>query len=135
MIPEDTRQAIITLHDKGMQTRVISLTLKVSRNTVRRVLRGDSIDRTEHASPLDEHVPLITQAYRSCGGNVVRVAEVLKDHGIEIPYSTLTRLVRNIGLRMPQKVRAGAYEFGPGEEMQHDTSPHKVIMDGKPIIA
>ena len=135
MIPEDIRQAIITLHAKGMKTRGISRTLKVSRNTVRRVLKGDSLDRMEQTSRLDEHVPLITQAYHSCAGNVVRVAEILKDHGVDIPYSTLTRLVRKIGLREQKKTRAGSYTFGPGEEMQHDTSPHKVIMDGKPIIA
>src|SRR5690606_2880534 len=31
----------------------------------------------------------------------------------------------------PPKLPAGRYEFGPGEEMQHDTSPHDVLVGGK----
>jgi hypothetical protein len=37
-------------------------------------------------------------------------------------------------LREPPK-RAGRYHFGPGEEMQHDTSPHRVVIAGKAITA
>ncbi|MCP3880262.1 MAG: IS21 family transposase, partial [Sulfitobacter sp.] len=58
-----------------------------------------------------------------CEGNVVRVQEVLEtEHEIRIPYSTLTRWVREADLRAP-KQRAGRYHFGMGEEMQFDTSP------------
>lgn len=31
--------------------------------------------------------------------------------------------------------RSGVYEFGPGEEMQHDTSPHRPILCGKKVTA
>jgi hypothetical protein len=66
---------------------------------------------------------------------VVRVQEVLEaDHGIRIPYSTLTRWVREAALRAP-KQRAGHYDFAPGEEMQLDTSPHRVVLAGKPVTA
>ena len=40
-------------------------------------------------------------------------------------YSTLTRWVREADLREPP-LRAGEYNFVPGREMQHDTSPHRV---------
>jgi hypothetical protein len=60
---------------------------------------------------------------------------MLAEHGISIGYSTLTRIARELGLREPEKKRAGVYTFGPGEEMQHDTSPHKVILAGKPMTA
>ena len=40
-------------------------------------------------------------------------------------YSTLTRWVREADLREPPR-RAGEYNFVPGREMQHDTSPHRV---------
>jgi hypothetical protein len=37
--------------------------------------------------------------------------------------------VRDLDLREDhQKPRSGIYEFGPGQEMQHDTSPHQVLM-------
>jgi antirestriction protein ArdC len=66
---------------------------------------------------------------------VVRVQEVLEaDHGIRIPYSTLTRWVREAALRVP-KARAGRYDFAPGEEMQFDTSPHRVVVAAKPLTA
>jgi len=65
---------------------------------------------------------------------VVRAQEILAERGIAIGYSTLTRIVRDQGLREKKK-RAGEYTFGPGEEMQHDTSPHKVLLDGKPRTA
>jgi transposase len=60
---------------------------------------------------------------------------MLKDQGLEIPYSTLTRVIRDMGLRQPQKVKAGSYSFAPGEEMQHDTSPYKVSLNGKTVTA
>jgi hypothetical protein len=80
---------------------------------------------------------LVKDAFQRCKGNVVRVAEVLSDeHQLVIPYSTLTRMVREIGLREDAPTqRSGQYTFGPGEEMQHDTSPHRLIMGGRQITA
>jgi hypothetical protein len=43
----------------------------------------------------------------------------------------LTALCRRHGIgRMPAKP-AGHYYFEPGEEMQHDTSPHQVVLGGR----
>lgn len=62
----------------------------------------------------------------------MRIAEELSErHGITIPYPTLTWLLRRWDLRTPRRKRAGEYIFGPGEEMQHDTSPHTVKIGGK----
>jgi Mu transposase, C-terminal domain len=68
---------------------------------------------------------------------VVRIREILSDkYGHDIPYSTLTRLVQKMGLRDgKKKQRAGSYNFGPGEELQHDTSPHRITLGGKKITA
>jgi len=77
----------------------------------------------------------VRELFKRTKGNVVRVQEILKDHGHTVPYSTLTRIVRDLDLREDQKVRAGTYTFGPGEEMQHDTSPHQVLIDGKKVKA
>jgi hypothetical protein len=77
----------------------------------------------------------ISEAFVRCEGNVVRVQEVLAaDHGITIPYSTLTRWVREADLRSP-KQRTGRYHFGMGEEMQFDTSPHQLKLNDRPVKA
>ncbi len=77
----------------------------------------------------------IKAAFVRCEGNVVRVKEVLEaDHEITIPYSTLTRWVREADLRAP-KQRAGRYYFEMGEEMQFDTSPHRLKLGDKQIKA
>jgi len=53
-----------------------------------------------------------------------------------VPYSSITHLVREMELREgKKKKRAGQYSFGPGEECQHDTSPHKIVLDGKKQVA
>jgi hypothetical protein len=68
---------------------------------------------------------------------VIRVQEILQDqYGRSVPYSTLTRIVRDLDLREDnKKLRSGTYEFGPGQEMQHDTSPHVVLLGGKKVKA
>jgi len=117
--------------------REISRALKVSRNTVRRVLREAERAKTSAEDPrLQGIVELLPELYRDCKGNAVRIGEVLKDtHRIEIAYSTLTRLIReHTELRTPKK-RSGTYTFGPGEEMQHDTSPHHLLLGGKRVKA
>jgi len=80
-------------------------------------------------------LPLLQQTFALCEGNVVRVQEVLAaDHGIAIPYSTLTRWVREADLRTPKR-RAGRYHFEMGEEMQFDTSPHRLTLNDRPVKA
>ncbi len=43
--------------------------------------------------------------------------------------------MRDLELREDRKKRAGTYEFGPGEEMQHDTSPHQAVIGGRKVKA
>ena len=65
----------------------------------------------------------------------MRIQEILRDeYNLEVSYSTLTRLIRNQGLREPKR-RRGIYRFGPGEEMQHDTSPHRLRLGEKTLTA
>jgi hypothetical protein len=65
----------------------------------------------------------------------VRLREVLLErYGHDVAYSSMTRIVRKLELR-EKKQRAGVYEFGPGEELQHDTSPHHLILGGKNVTA
>jgi transposase len=133
MMNQDTAQAILNLRDKGVSIREISRLLHVSRNTVRNVVRGKRQPRPQRASRYEELAPLIQEKLKLCKGNAVRVQEILLDnYGHEVPYSTLTRLVRDLELREGARTkRSGIYQFGPGEEMQHDTSPHQVILAEK----
>ena len=113
--------------------REISRLLKLSRNAVRRILR----EREVAAVPPCPAPTLakLDDAFARAGGNVARVQQLLAaETDLRVPYSTLTRWIREAGLRSPPR-RAGEYSFAPGEEMQHDTSPHRMMMVGKAITA
>jgi hypothetical protein len=114
--------------------RKIAEILKLSRNTVKRVVRGEW-QKPCRQSPHEELIPLVREEFANTQGNVVRVREILEGRGHEVPYSTLTRIVREQELRDNGKKRSGAYTFGPGEEMQLDTSPHQVELGGKKVKA
>src|SRR6202790_1853766 len=126
MIPIEIGNTVQTLRAQGHSLREISRLLALSRNTVRRILRQP--DRAvDEATPCDETtLAKLTAAFERARGNVVRVQELLAGDGLDASYSTLTRWVREAGLRAPPR-RAGEYDFAPGEEMQHDTSPHRVV--------
>lgn len=137
MMTQDMVQAIVSLKEKKIGVREISRILRVSRNTVRRVLRGKGQPRAPRPSHYEDLAPLIQETLKFCKGNAVRVQEILRDtHGQDIPYSTLTRVVRDLDLREEaRKKRAGTYPFEPGAETQHDTSPHPLELDGRKLKA
>ena len=135
MIPYEIREAIQALRQQGRAIREISRALKISRNTVRRALRQKPAKTPTSSAPDPALVAVLPELYRRCKGNGVRIRDLLKEaYGIEIAYSTLTSLLREQQLREPKR-RSGSYTFGPGEEMQHDTSPHRLELGGKPVTA
>src|SRR5271165_1508564 len=126
MTPTETRSAVRGLQMQGHSLREISRLLAMSRNTVRRILREAAGNAGGEPLPCDEATLVrLKAAFALARGNVVRVRELLADDGLELAYSTLTRWVRDADLRGPPR-RAGEYDFAPGQEMQHDTSPHRV---------
>ena len=135
MTPIEIRNSVLTLRQQGTRLREISRLLHLSRNTVRRILR-DPAAPAARAGVLDEAMQQrLTQVYARAGGNAVRMGQLLADeHDLAPPYSTLTRWVREAELREPPK-RSGEYHFAPGQEMQHDTSPHRLEVAGKPLTA
>jgi transposase len=137
MIDNEIKETILNLHQRGVKIRQINRILNVSRNTVRQVLRGKWQEAPMRTSRYEEMTPIIQELFNTCKGNAVRVQEILSDqYGHLIPYSSLTRLVRELELRQGKKKhRAGQYEFAPGQEMQHDTSPHQVMLNGKKVKA
>jgi hypothetical protein len=61
----------------------------------------------------------------------VRVHEKLAAEGATLSYAALTAFCRRQGIGQKPIVVAGRYDFKPGEEMQHDTSPHTVEVGGR----
>jgi hypothetical protein len=94
---------------------------------------------TEKSSPKKERerslVEQIIPLLSSCRGNLVRVHDILLEEHPSLPYSTLTYWVRKYALREPRPQRVGEYVFNPGIEMQHDTSPHRLLLSGVPVKA
>ena len=135
MISDETKQAILTMYQKECGIRHIGRTLKVSKNTVRRVIRGEAGETVVKTSRYQQLRPVISDLFKLCRGNVVRIQEIVEQkHGHLIPYSTLTHIVRDLDLR-ETKQRAGSYTFPPGQEMQHDTSPHTLFIGEKRVKA
>jgi transposase len=125
MTPTEIRTAVRTLQAQGHSLREISRLLALSRNTVRRILRASDRPVAEGAACDEATLATVKARFEQARGNVVRVRELLAEDGLEVSYSTLTRWVREADLRRPPR-RAGDYQFVPGQEMQHDTSPHRV---------
>lgn len=111
--------------------RAIARAVGVSRNTVRRVLEQGTVDvpPVERVEKLDEELARVRELFAQYEGNRALVHEHLEGAGVG--YSTLTGFCRRHGIGVAPKERAGRYEFLPGEEMQHDTSPHKVTVAEK----
>ena len=78
---------ILNLHRQGLRVREIARTLRISRNTVRRVVRGElsEEDKVQTEHPIEVHLDAL---YALAGGNGVRIQELAQElHGIEIAYS------------------------------------------------
>lgn len=78
---------------------------------------------------------LLQRLYQECDGYAQRVHEKLvEDERIQIQYSTLTRLLRELGLRRSQELRCERVADEPGAEMQHDTTRYAIRLDGTPAM-
>lgn len=132
MLDLDTRTAILKLHEQGHGLRPIARLVGVSRNAVREVLKSGvrEVPPLERASQLDPHVDRVRELYALCRGNLVRVGEILGDEGVKVAYSTLTGFCRRHKIGVVPQLPVGEYHFVPGQEMQHDTSPHRVQIGG-----
>lgn len=134
MLDEDTRRAIFQLRKQQHSLVAIAKALGVSKDAVRAVLESGTFEvpKLHRPSRLEAHVERIVTLHKSCRGNLERVREELAAEGVAVGYSTLTDFCRARGLGRPPKKPAGRYTFAPGEEMQHDTSPHRVTLGGLP---
>lgn len=133
MLSQSQRATILELHAKGRNKREIAKLLNLSRQSVRKVLQANSIavpkiEREEKAAPYRQQ---ILELLNTCKGNLVRVHEELLADGATLSYQALTAFCRRQGIGQESIAPAGRYHFEPGVEMQHDTSPHEVIVGGR----
>lgn len=133
MLRYEQRNAILELHKKGHSKRFIARSLEVSRNTIKKVLTEYTAQPSLYQRPeqLEVHQQLVQQLYEACKGNCIRVHEELRANGVEVSYSAVTSYCRRNGISVKPKKPSGRYHFEPGAEMQHDTSPHAVVIAGK----
>jgi len=134
MIGPEKRKAIFLLHQEGMGLREITRRLHVSRNAVRAIIATEG---TMPASTRKDKIridpELLVRLYDECDGFVQRVHEKLvEEEGIEVKYSTLTRMLRDLGIGRKEEARCDRVPDEPGAEMQHDTSPYMIQLGERP---
>ncbi len=133
MLDQSIRAAVLKLQQQGHSIRSIARALKLSRGAVRQVLRSGSETVPDIVRPekVAAYRGQILDLHARCHGNLVRVHEELVASGAQLSYQALTAFCRRQGIGQAPKKAAGQYEFLPGQEMQHDTSPHKINMGGR----
>jgi transposase len=117
-----------------MSARQIARRLGVNRDTVKRIIeQGGQMPTVQRKKQqIDEE--LLRRLYRQCGGFARRMYEKLaEEEGIQVTYSTLTRMLRRLGISNPRKARCHSVPDEPGAEMQHDTTLCRILLAGKRV--
>jgi transposase len=132
MLDQSTRVTILRLHEAGQSTRAIARALGISRGAVKDILAAGTAEvpemrRAEAAAP---HREQILELLPVCKGNLVRVHEELVNGDAKVSYPALTAYCRRHGIGHEPPAPVGQYHFEPGEEAQHDTSPHEALIGG-----
>jgi len=132
MIDPDMRHAIFRLHREGMSLREISRRLHLSRNAVRAIVKQQGkLTHKQRNDKLQIDPELLERLYRECDGWIQRIHEKLvEEEEVLVGYSTLTRLLRDLGLSRQRSVRCDRVPDEPGAEMQHDTTIYPVKLAG-----
>jgi hypothetical protein len=94
------------------------------------VVQVPRIVRAEKGEPLEA---VVLELHARCKGNLGRVHDELTGRGADYSYQALTAFCRRRGIGHEPKRPAGRYHFEPGEEMQHDTSPHVADIGGAEV--
>ena len=136
MIEADKRKAIYYLHQQGMGIREISRRMNISVNTVNTIIgQAGELPQTTRSDKIEIDPDLLVGIYHRCDGRVQRIHEILsEEHGIDIGYSTLSRIIRELGFGKRRKQRCHKVADEPGAEMQHDTSPYRVKFADIPVL-
>ena len=117
-----------------MTAREIAERLNVSRTTVRVIIdQGGVMPEVLRAGKIQIDRALLEKLHDECEGFKQRIHERLKEEEkIDVPYSTLTRMIRQLGIGLEPKTRCDRVPDDPGKEMQHDTTVHTKKLAGRP---
>src|SRR5256712_8835097 len=130
MIDADKRKAAFLLHQEGVGRNQIARQLRMSPNTVRVIIaQHGEMPLGTRSDKIEIDSDLLKRLYEECDGFAQRVHEKLvEEEHIAIQYSTLTRLLRQLGISRNDEARCERVPDSPGAEMQHDTSPYSVLL-------
>jgi transposase len=134
MIEADKRKAIYLLHREGMEDKEIAHRLVVSPTSVRTIIRQQGVlPRTIRKDKQQIDPELLRRLYQECDGRAQRMHEKLvEEQAIQVKYSTLTRMVRELGLGVPPQLRCQRVPDEPGAEFQHDTTVYRIKLGEQP---
>ena len=135
MLDEEFRIAVYCLHNEGMGNREIARRLKISRNTVKKIIyQKGELPLADRKDKKCIDTDLLQNLYLKCDGRIQRVHEKLtEEKNIQIGYSTLCRLLQELKISAPQNSRCDQKPDIPGDEMQHDTSEYHTLFEGKKV--
>lgn len=139
---EELRHRVVLLHRDRMSRRAIARALRISRNTVSRILRAHRRERAEHHAALPspgpraarvtllddyrEQVNKLLETYKTPPITAQRVYEELQASGFRGSYSVVKRHVRKV--RPPAKPEPSlpVAPVGPAEMAECDWSPYTI---------
>jgi transposase len=135
MIAADKRKAIFLLHQDGMSAREIARRLHIDRSTVAVVIAQEGQMPGPVRAPKHQIDPeLLLRLYQQCDGWVQRMHEKLtEEEGIQVKYSTLTGMLRRLGISKSSDTRCSQVPDEPGAEMQHDTTVYHLKFGEQPV--
>ena len=116
MIDVRIRNAVAVMAATGTSAREISARLGISRNTVAAIIAQDGeVPGVVRSTKVQLDADLLTRLYADCEGYAQRVHEKLvEEHHIEVPYSTLTRRLRELRISTPPSERCDRVPDQPG---------------------
>jgi transposase len=130
MIDADKRKAVFLLHQEGMGRNQIARQLRMSPNTVQTIIaQQGAMPLAARSDKIEIDRELLTRLYTECDGFAQRVHEKLvEEEHLSIQYSTLTRLLRQLGISRSSEPRCDRVADEPGAEMQHDTTVYSILL-------
>ena len=137
MIDAEMRNAIWTLFKQGKTKKEIARLFDLDKKTVFKIIKNEGrMPEAHRKDKLEPDRALISQVYKQCQGFARRTHEVLtQEYSIEMGYSTLNRLLLEIQAETDKKDERGPpLIVKPGVVMQHDTSPHVLVVGGQKML-
>jgi transposase len=140
---EELEHVVVLAHARGSSIRELSATLKISRNTVRRIVRAHRhrreqghdvlpLKRAPRARKLDAHVETMQKLLDEFPDiNGQRMLEELRQAGYAGGITQVRERLQELRPR-PKREPTVRFETAPGEQGQFDWSPYNVkLRSGK----